>query len=194
MAGGSNGRNTCPCCWCNSVAYESQAPCMDFQTLQHYGQANWSPKIFLSLDFGLSCSWRWFLKAPMYKNIQSLSFWPPKTCIDFILLAINQPLAISLRNAKQPSDGSSGCSANSLICNMSCSSISVEEQDMSHTLCSCPIDLVFGYVVFGSTMEGRTYQDFQCDLYFKYMLASIWNHCGNVHYIRYKSCGMSCPP
>jgi hypothetical protein len=48
----------------------------------------------------------------MYKNIQSLSIWPEKTFIDFILSAINQPLATSLRNAKKPLDDSNGCSAN----------------------------------------------------------------------------------
>jgi hypothetical protein len=30
-------------------------------------------------------------------------------------LAVHQPLAIRLRNAKQPSDGSNGCNANRLL-------------------------------------------------------------------------------
>jgi hypothetical protein len=51
----------------------------------------------------------------MYKNIQSLSIWPEKTFIGFILSAINQPLATSLHNAKTPLDGSNGCSANWLL-------------------------------------------------------------------------------
>ena len=54
-------------------------------------------------------------RQPCIKTFSPSPSGPQKLAFHFILLAINQPLAISLRNAKQPSDGSSGCSANSLI-------------------------------------------------------------------------------
>jgi hypothetical protein len=43
------------------------------------------------------------------------SFWHKITYHELGSLAIHQPLAISLRNADQPSDGSNGCSANNLF-------------------------------------------------------------------------------
>jgi hypothetical protein len=43
------------------------------------------------------------------------SFWHKITYHELSSSAIHQPLAISLRNANQPSDGSNGCSANNLF-------------------------------------------------------------------------------
>jgi hypothetical protein len=50
-----------------------------------------------------------------HTQVHCLSLQYKITHQEFGRSAIHQPLAISLRNAKQPSDGSNGCSANRLI-------------------------------------------------------------------------------